>query len=262
MITSSILDVTPVIAINIIMIISVGYVLARGIEVLARTGQIFLFILVVLGIISCFLLVFAGVIDFKRLLPVLGNGWGPVIETTLKQTIQFPHEEVVCFTMVFPHLNRMKTGIRAGFVAVLLSSCVLSFTTALNIAVLGADIAARATFPLLNTISLINIGEFIQRLDVIVVLTLIIGDFFKVAIFFYAAVMSIADVFGIRDYRKLVQPTGIIMLLISIMLSGNFPEQIEEGDILLYSETMLFGVILPCILLVTAFMRKRFGADR
>lgn len=260
--TSSVLDATPVIAINVVMIASIGYVLSKGIEVLARTGQIFLSILIILGIISSFLLVFAGIIDLKRLLPVLGNGWGPVVATTLKQTIQFPHEEVVCFTMVLPYLNRKKTGIRAGIAAVLLSSCLLSYTTAINIAVLGADIAARSTFPLLNTISLINIGEFIQRLDVIVVLTLITGDFFKVAIFYYAAVMSIADLFGIEDYRKLVHPTGIIILLVSTMLSGNFAEQIEEGDILLYTMFMLFGAILPFVLLVTAFLRRRFQADR
>lgn len=262
LIASSVLDATPVIAINVIMILSIGYVLSKGIEVLARTGQIFLFVLVLLGIISSLLLVFAGVIDVKRLLPVLGNGWEPVIETTLRQTIQFPHEEVVCFTMVLPQLNRMKTGARAGFAAVLVSSFLLSYTTALNIAVLGADIAGRATFPLLNTISLINIGEFIQRLDVIVVLTLIIGDFFKVAIFYYAAVMSIADVFGITDYRKLVQPTGIIILVISVMLSGNFAEQIEEGDILLYTMFMLFGAILPFVLLIASFMHKSFGTGR
>ncbi|MDQ6419525.1 GerAB/ArcD/ProY family transporter [Paenibacillus sp. LHD-117] len=262
LIASSVLDQTPVIAINAIMIVSIGYVLTKGIEVLARTGQIFLFILIVLGVISSFLLFFAGVIDVKRLLPVLGNGLGPVIETTLKQTFQFPHEEVVCFTMVLPYLNRMRQGIRAGFVAVLLSSFLLSYTTSLNIAVLGADIAARSTFPLRNTISLINIGEFIQRLDVIVVLTLIIGDFFKVAIFYYAAVMSITDVFRISDYRKLVQPAGIIILLISVMLSGDFAEQIEEGDILLYTMFMLFGAILPGFLLIAAMVRQRLGASR
>lgn len=262
LITSSVLDVTPVIAINVIMIASIGYVLSKGVEVLARTGQIFLSILIVLGGISSVLLVFSGVIEWSRLLPVLGNGWGPVIATTLKQTIQFPHEEVICFTMLLPYLNRQKPGIRAGFAAVLLSSCLLSYTTALNIAVLGTEIARRSTFPLLNTISLINIGEFIQRLDVIVVLTLIIGDFFKVAVFYYAAVMSVADIFGIQASQRLVQPIGVIILLISTVLSGNYAEQINEGDILLYTMFMLFSVILPVILLVIAFVRKQFGDSR
>ncbi|XEC93942.1 GerAB/ArcD/ProY family transporter [Paenibacillus tarimensis] len=262
LLVSSILDQTPVIAVNIVMILSISYVLMKGIEVLARTGQLFLAILAILGLLSTFLLLFAGVVEFNRILPVLAKGWEPVINTTLTQTIQFPHEETVCFAMLLPYLNNRKNGIKAGFAAVLVSSLVLSYSTALNIVVLGVEIASRTTFPLLFTISLINIGEFIQRLDVIVVMTLIIGDFFKVAVFYYAAVIAAADVFQIRNYRRFVHPIGVIILLVSLMLSGNFAEQIEEGDILLYTMFMFFGAILPACLLMAAVLRRRFGADR
>jgi spore germination protein KB len=127
--------------------------------------------------------------------------------------------------------------------------------------VLGVDISSRAVFPLLHTISLINIGEFIQRLDVFVVLTLIIGDFFKTAIFFYAGVIAMADLFQIEDHRKLVLPMGLIILFISMMLTGNFAEQIEEGDVLLYTFFLLFGGIIPLFLLVVAGVRRRLGLN-
>lgn len=259
---SSVLDQTPVLVVNIVMIMSIGYVLNKGIEVLARTAQIFLVILAILALASNFLMFFSGIIEIDRLLPVLGNGWGPVLKMTFKQTIEFPYEELICFTMLLPYLNQAKMGIRAGFGAVLISGLILSYSSATNIAVLGTDIAGRTTFPLLHTVSLINIGEFIQRMDVFVVLTLIVGDFFKVAIFFYAGVMAASDMFQIRDYRKLVHPIGIIILLISMMLSGNFAEQIEEGDILLVTVFLMFGVGIPIILLVAAKVRRKFESDR
>ncbi|MGM0885300.1 MAG: GerAB/ArcD/ProY family transporter, partial [Bacillota bacterium] len=56
LIISSVMDQTPIIVINAVMILSIVYVLYKGIEVLARTGQIFMFILVVLGLLSVFLL--------------------------------------------------------------------------------------------------------------------------------------------------------------------------------------------------------------
>lgn len=258
---SSVLDQTPLIVGNAVMILSIVYVLNKGIEVLARTGQIFSFILAVLGLLSIFLLFAAGVIDINRLLPVLGNGLGPVIQTTYKQTIEFPHEEVICFAMLLPYLNHRKMGIRAGFAAVLISGIILSFSTALNMAVLGMDIAGRSTFPLLSTIRLINIGEIIQRLDVFVVLTLIIGDFFKVAIFFYAGVLAAADLFRINDHRKLVLPIGVIILFMSMMISGSFIEQIEEGDVLLVTVFLFFGVLVPIFLLAAAGVRKWFGSN-
>jgi spore germination protein KB len=261
LIITSVLDQTPIIVVDGVMILSIVYVLNKGIEVLARSAQIFIFVLAILGSLSVFLLFAAGVIDINRLLPVLGDGLGPVIQTTFKQTIEFPYEEVICFTMLFPYLNRRKMGIRAGFAAVLISGIILSCSTALNMAVLGIDIAGRSTFPLLSTIRLINIGEIIQRLDVIVVLTLIIGDFFKVAIFFYAGVMAAADLFHLKDYRKLVFPVGIIILFISMMISGSFVEQIEEGDVLLVTVFLFFGILLPTFLLAAAVVRKRFGSN-
>lgn len=256
LILSSVLDQTPEVIVNAVMILSIVYVLHKGIEVLARTAQIFVFILAILGLLSIFLLFAAGVIDMNRLLPVLGNGLGPVLKTTFKQTIEFPHEEVICFAMLLPYLNHRKMGIRAGYAAVLISGFLLSLSTALNVAVLGIDIAGRSTFPLLSTIRLINIGEIIQRLDVFVVLTLIIGDFFKVAIFFYAAVLAATDLFQVKDYRKLVLPIGIIILFISMMISGSFSEQIEEGDVLLVTVFLLFGVLIPVFLLAAAWGRK------
>lgn len=261
LIVTSVLDQTPVLAVNAIMILSITYVLNKGIEVLARTAQIFLFVLAISALASVFLLFTSGIIDIKQLLPVLGNGWGPVLKTTFKQTIEFPHEELICFTMLLPYLNHRKKGTRAGFAAVLVSGLLLSSFTAMNMAVLGIDIAGRATFPLLSTISLINIGEIIQRLDAIVVLTLVIGDFFKVAIFFYAGVLAAADLFKIDDHRKLVYPVGIIILFISMMISGSFTEQIEEGDVLLVTVFLLFGVGIPAFLLAAAAVRRRFGSN-
>jgi spore germination protein KB len=185
-----------------------------------------------------------------------------VLKTTLTQTFEFPYEEVICFTMLLPYLNQQKRGIQAGFAAVLFSSVILSLSTAMNIAVLGTDMAGRATFPLLHTVSLINIGEIIQRLDVIVVLTLIIGVFFKVAIFFYAGVLAASDLFQISDYRRLVYPLGIIILSIAMMLSGNFTEQIEEGDVLLVTVFLFFGVVIPGFLLVVGGLRRRSRPSR
>jgi spore germination protein KB len=38
---------------------------------------------------------------------------------------------------------------------------------------------------------------------------------------------------------------GFIILLISMILSGNFSEQIEEGDVLLVTVFLMFGAGIP-----------------
>ncbi|MFC5467268.1 GerAB/ArcD/ProY family transporter [Cohnella suwonensis] len=258
LLVSSVLDQTPMIAISAFMILTIGYVLDKGIEVLARTAQIYFMVMIVLGVLSNVLLIIAQVIDIKHLLPVLQNGWRPVIKTTLTQTLEFPFSEMVCFTMLFPYLNQPKRGIRMGVTSLFAGALVLSFSTAMNIAVLGIDIAGRATFPLLTSISLVNIKEFIQRMDVLVVMSLIIGDFFKVAVFYYVAVLGAADLFRLKDHRKLVYPVGLILLFLSIIIANNFPEHIEEGNFALSSVFLLFGIILPLLLWAADFVRGRF----
>ncbi|WP_199621149.1 GerAB/ArcD/ProY family transporter [Paenibacillus alkalitolerans] len=256
LLTASFLDQTPVFVNLAIMILSVGYVLNKGIEVFSRTAQICMVVMFAAGFISNFLMYASGIADYHQLLPVLAKGWEPVVNTAATQTFEFPFSELICFTMLFPYLNDPKNGVRAGFAAVLFSGLTLSFSIAMYIAVLGVDIAGRATFPLLSAISMINIGEFIQRLDVFAVLTLIIGDFFKVGIFFYAAVIGGADLFRIQDYRKLVYPFALLILIISMIIASNFAEHIEEGNFALRTVFLLFGVAIPLLLWAAARFRR------
>jgi len=127
---STSLDLTPGTIVSSVMILAVGYVLIRGIEVLARTAQIFFAILAITALVSNVLIFLSGIVEFDRLLPVLGNGWKPVIDITLKQTIEFPYEELICFTMLLPYVHSKKRGIQLGFVAVLISGVILSYSSA------------------------------------------------------------------------------------------------------------------------------------
>ncbi|HHL0974183.1 TPA: GerAB/ArcD/ProY family transporter [Bacillus cereus] len=262
LIGSTILERTPVTIVIFVLIMAASYILIQGIEVLARTAETFFFILILLIVVSSVCICFSEIIDLSRLFPILGSGWTPVIKTTLKQTIEFPYEEFVCFTMIFPHLKQLKTGIKAGFAAIIISGLLLSYINAINIVVLGPEIVSHASFPLLHTISLVDINNFIQRLDILAVLLLIFSDFFKITIFFYAGVIAATDIFQIQDYRKVVYPIGIIILLSSKLQSANFAEQIQEGNILLVTTFFLFGVIIPVFLVIINKLQLKYNKIR
>lgn len=257
--TSAILDQTPLLIINLSIIATIAYVLYKGIEVLARTAQIYLVTVIALGVISNLLLMYSGMIHINHLLPILRDGWKPVFTTFYSQTLSFPFGEMVCFTMLFPLLQNQKRGVKMGFWAVVCSGLILSYTIALDIAVLGFDIAGRASFPLLTMISKINIGDFIQHLDLIVILTLIICNFFKIATFYYAAVMGATALFNLQDYRKVVAPIGIIILYSSSMIAFDFSGHLEEGNFSLKTIFPLFGEVIPGFLLLIAVIRKKFS---
>ncbi|GAA3334645.1 hypothetical protein GCM10020331_103340 [Ectobacillus funiculus] len=84
--------------------------------------------------------------------------------------------------------------------SLILGSLALSWTVSLDIAVLSVEEVERSTFPLLSTIRNVNLMEFfLQRLDVIVVYTLLITVFFfKAAIYLYGALMGMVDLFKLK----------------------------------------------------------------
>ncbi|WP_185897215.1 GerAB/ArcD/ProY family transporter [Paenibacillus zeisoli] len=252
---STALKQTPLIVVNGLMIMSVAYVIHKGIEVLARTAIIFAVVVILIGSFSSILLILSGVIEMERIFPILGRGIGPVLETFYRQSYAFPFSEIICFSMLLPYLGNAKTGVKAGYIAILVSGIILSYTSMINVAVLGVDMVQRSPLPLMTTISKASISDFIQRNDILIVMTLIIDDFFKVGIYFYVALIGTADLFKIA-YRKLIYPMALLVLLISLVVAKSLPEHLEEGAEILYRIDPFFFVVIPLILYIAGWIYK------
>ncbi|HET7579718.1 MAG TPA: endospore germination permease [Bacillales bacterium] len=258
LLTDSTYIYTPLLIINFMIILTIVYVLHHGIEVLARTSEIFCGILFFIGFVAGIIIIFSGQMDLNHLRPVLENGWGPVLKTAFPLTLTFPFGEVIVFAMLLPYLNRPKLGVKTGFAAIGLSGFLLMWTVSVDIGVLGINVASRSSFPLLASISLINLPGLFQRLDALVVLTLIIGGFFKIAILYYGAVICAAETFNVANFRKLLFPIAVVLLISSMTVATNFAEHIKEGleFVPLYIHIpMQIGI--PVVLLIAGFFRKK-----
>ncbi len=256
---SSTLAETPLFVINLLMICTIMYVIYLGIEVLARTGEFYILLLLLLGFVANLLILFSGIIDVKNLLPILGEGWKPIIQTAFPVGFTFPFGEIVVFSMLLPYLNKPKSALRVGLTALVVSGLTIAFNTSLNIAVLGVDIASRTTFPLLTSVGKIRVGEFLERLDALVVITLVIGMFFKIAIFMYAGIIGITKLFNVNNHQHLVFPIGIIILFSSLSIASNFSEHLEEGlNIVPYYLHLPFQIYIPLLLFLLTLIRKKF----
>jgi spore germination protein KB len=256
---SSTLTETPLLAINILLVLAICYVLYLGIEVVARTAEVFVIIMIFIGFTGNLLVYFSGNVDIHNLQPFLENGWKPIITTSYPLTTFFPFGEMIVFTMLLPYLNRPEVAKKVWLSAVISSGLILSYTTSLNIAVLGVEEVERSTFPLLSTIGKVNLFEFLQRLDALVVFTLLINMFFKISILFYGAVIGIVDLFNLKNHQQIVLPTGIILIFLSMTIASNFAEHIEEGQkTAQYYFFPLIMVIMPLFMLVVAMIRNRF----
>jgi spore germination protein KB len=179
-----------------------------GIEVMGRTAAFFLpillFILLVVQLLA--------IPQFKMnyLKPVMGNGITPVI-TAGFAAFAFPFAETVLFTGAFSGLKTKKSSYRIYFLGLLIVSFVVIMTTVRNIAVLG-NIRDNYYFPSYAAVSAINIGDFIQRIEVTVSFVFVFGALIKTSICLLVAAKGIGRIFNLSNYRSVVIQIGLLMI--------------------------------------------------
>lgn len=254
-------DVTPISVISIILMMVISYALYKGIEVLSRSGEIFFIFILFTGILGIIFLLLSNVVNIDKVLPVLENGWKPIFTAVYEQTVMFPFGEMICFTMILPYLNNPKLGFKTGTTAIILSGVIISFVVFLEISVLGVTMVKQSIFPYLSMVQHINVGDFIQRLDAFVVTSLIINDFFKVAIFSYVALIGTVDLFRIQK-NKLVIPLGVIIFLTSLLIAQDVSMHFEQGRFALKYIFPLFAVVIPFLLMTVEMIRKSSGTGK
>ncbi|MGE6833841.1 GerAB/ArcD/ProY family transporter [Priestia megaterium] len=249
---------TPLFIANALLMLVIIYTVRKGIEVIARSGELFFIFMYVLAVTGFILIVSSGLIDVTKLQPVLEEGMLPVLKVVFTQTMYFPFAEAIVFTMILPYLNNPKKAKVTMLCATGLSGINLVITMLINISVLGVNLTARSQFPLLSTVQSIQVADFLERLDVFFMLALIICGFFKVSVLFYAVVIGTANLFKIKSPSRLAYPVGLIILFLSVAIASNFQEHLHEGlkitpvvlNIPLYA-------IIPPLLLLVAFLKNR-----
>ncbi|WP_193065241.1 GerAB/ArcD/ProY family transporter [Oceanobacillus oncorhynchi] len=248
---------TPLFVACAMMVLVVIYTVYKGIEVIARTGELLFVVMLMLAFFLFLLIAISGLIDISNLRPALEDT-PKILKTIFTETLYVPFGEIIVFTMIFPYLNQAKKLKKTGVAAISITGIALAFTTVLNISVLGVPLIERSLFPLLTTIQSIEVGEFLERLDVIFILALIIGGFFKVAVYTYCALIGTASLFNIKEPSKLAYPLGITVLFTAMIIASNYSEHIEEGLKIfpLYIQ-LPFQIIIPVFLLFIAFIKNR-----
>ncbi|WP_339318803.1 GerAB/ArcD/ProY family transporter [Paenibacillus sp. FSL R10-2734] len=257
----SVFDQTPIIMIHAMMVVTIGYVLSLGIVVLARTGEVFYVVMLSMILLSSVLIVVSGIVDLERLMPILGDGVGSIL-MSFPRSVNFPFTEVIAFMMLTPFLKERGSLLRTGIISLIFSGLILAWITALNVSVLGVDILSQSFFPFLMSISEVNISNFIQRLDVIAVMMLIIGVFFKASIFYAASVVAVYRLFHMTSYRTAVLLVGMVTFLSAIVISPNSSHHIQEG--LISNQWFIylpFEMTIPVLLGGWVWLRNKFKRE-
>jgi spore germination protein KB len=257
LITSVIFEETPIEFISITMVIVIVYMLYLGLEVMGRTSEIFIPYIFSFIIIIGIAVFISGEMEFYNLFPVLGDGIKPVLKAVFPQLLTFPFGEIIAFMLIIPYTTEFKKSRKTILLAIVASGLILIYNAVLQITTLGVQTRARTNFPLLSSAREIALLDFIERVDLIVVFIVMFGIIVKVSVFFYGALKGL-ELLSKRPYRMHVVPLGTIIAFLSVKISDNFSEHIEEG--LIVVPLMLhipFQFILPLMLLPILLWKTR-----
>lgn len=245
---------TPLLVIQSALIGAAVFILSHRIFSLARISKF------LAPLVFAFLLltVVLSIRDWhpSNLKPFLGSGFSSIAGGSLL-VLSLPFGESVICAPLFGQLDpKAKSypvfvkGVLFGFIMMLVSSL-------RNLLVLGYSNGVYA-FPSYSAVSVIAVGEFFTRFEVLININLLLAGLFKITVVIFSLASGFAKVFGLKDYEPLVTSCALIMFVDALYFVKNTEEIVQ----VVHSIPMLsypFQVVIPLIALIAGKLRKRFA---
>lgn len=232
------------------------FLLKLGLEVLGRLSGLFT-IVIILSVI-CFGSLLIPILNINNIRPVLSNGIKPILLGAFS-TFSFPFGETILLTTVFSSLEKKQSVYKVYILGLLLGGFTLLITNTFDVLVQGINTYSSMYFPGYVTISRVNIGDTIQRVEIVAALIFTLCTFVKLCVCMFVAVKGIAKIFNCINYKFIVIPIGLLSINLSYFIYDSSLELVEWSSKIWPYYAFPFQVILPILILITAEIKKKQG---
>jgi spore germination protein KB len=244
---------TPQLAVLLIMGVTV-YALARnGCKALGKWSLATMPI--VLGIVAVTVLFSAPVMNPLNFLPVFEHPLGDILKSAF-QSFSFPFAETVLFLGIADFVRPSDSPGKIYFFSFLFTALVLLLIVCRNLMILGPAVVSVEYFPSYSAVRIISLGDFISRIEGSISINFMLAGVTKIALCLIVASRGIASLFGIRDWRTLVAPAGLMAVALAQILYKSTMEMFAFIDYYgLYA--ILFELAIPLLLWTVSELRSR-----
>lgn len=251
--TSEATTQTPAYVIVLFYAIAIVIAILYGLETIARATE--LLAVFALGLFCIAMLLVSPNIKFENMLPTLENGIAPVLKgaVLLSFFMTFP---AISTNMIYPkNIKDVHGAKKSFFYGYFLDSVMVFISIFMCILVLGSNITAFSQYPTYFLAKEINLGSIVSRLEYMIAAVWIVTEFMIALLSFYACIIGISQLLGLKDHKRLVLPLGILVLLIS---PDYFPNEVYQVGwvITVWGPfTILFDFMIP-VLMVFVYLIK------
>ncbi|NMM63738.1 endospore germination permease [Clostridium sp. P21] len=254
-ITTQSLINTPIYVVNTVIIIAVVIGVLYGIEAIARASEIFIYI-VSFMLILAFILVSPNA-KFQNVLPVLEKGIIPVLKGAVLLS-SYTTWSLIVLNMIYPlNVSNVKDIRKPLFIGYLWGSFIIFMCNSMSILVLGSNIAANLSFPTYALAKEINVGIVFTRMEAIISASWIITLFFKALLYFYGGTIGVSQLLGLKDYKKIVLPLGLISTVFSNIVYPNSTYEAKWDSTTWVLLIGTFAVVLPIVILTIHAIKNK-----
>ncbi|MEK4006920.1 GerAB/ArcD/ProY family transporter [Paenibacillus sp. FSL H3-0333] len=250
-IVNNALPKTPLLVIMGTMVAVCAINVRQGIEVVSRTAQVFVTLLVVMLCLIFVLL--TGELRPAELLPFMENGFVPIVKGAVAPAAWFSEYTVLAFLL--PYINSKKHLGRTMLVSLVVTTLAMTVTNLFCLLLMG-DLTDSFAFPVMIAARYITIADFLQHIEALIIAIWIFGIFVKISVFLYIFATSAAEWFGLDDYRPLVIPLAFVSMVFSywVVTGAAGAAALISASANIY--TMMFLVGLPAAIYGLALLKK------
>lgn len=243
---------TPISVIIISITVLSALTAIGGLEVIGRISQIFFPVF----FFSIFIIIFLLLpqINLSHIFPIMENGILPSMKGAIIPQLWFGEFFLMIFLL--PFLADQKKGLKWGMFTVFV--VLVTFITA-NLIVLftlGQSITV-SLYPFLKATRLVNLGEFIENMDPIIIALWILGSFVKITVFYYVTALGIEQWLNLTDYKPIVWPLGLLLVQISFWSLPNIMVLSRHDETVSPFLGILMQTLIPLLLLGISNIKKK-----
>ncbi|MBA2939627.1 endospore germination permease [Paenibacillus sp. CGMCC 1.16610] len=225
-----------------------------GLGTLVRTNFVVLpFFLI--GFLATCLFVFPE-IQTNPFLPPFQSKFSEIIVQSL-HLFTFTFSELITFGFLMSRVEQPQKLFSSSVVAIIMSGLYMLIITYLTLGSLGLNYVKTSTFPFFSTLQLVKFGEYLERIEVILiglwtVLTLIYSIVLQ-----YVFTLILGNVFKIKKKKPFVFVVGLLFFAHASRSFIRTSDHFTYGDKIFPISSLLPCIIFPILLAVFAMIRKR-----
>jgi len=249
---SGLTDTPLMMLVLLIVVVSIN-MLKKGIGIFGKWCQMYFWIVLIVLFVEIIFLYKDR--NFDNLYPVFYHGVKPAMDGAIN-VMGFPMVQCAHLLGFFNLLEEKGSYRKVFLFGWLISTIILLILTIDNITVIGPEIFEQAYFPSYITFRMMSIGEFLQKIESLMVLSYLIYGLVKLTCTLFTTIIGFKMVFNLQTTRSLIVP---ICFLNSILAYLTYEDMIEVEYVFLeiyIPYSIVINGLLPILIYVVHLMRR------